>query len=55
MIEALNLLWIIPLSVIFGAIGMVCFACVAINKISEEELLEAENLKKIENTKRGEN
>lgn len=28
MIDALNLLWIVPLSMIIGALGVICVACV---------------------------
>lgn len=37
MINILHLIWIIPLSMIFGAVVMTCIACVIVGKISEEE------------------
>ena len=44
MINILHLIWIIPLSMIFGAVAMICIACIIVGKKSEEEerrLLEA--------------
>ena len=46
MIDALNLFWIVPLSMIVGAIVLICIACVVAGKVSEEE--EQEILRKIE-------
>ena len=46
MIDALNLFWIVPLSMIVGAIVLICIACVVVGKVSEEE--EQEFLRKIE-------
>ena len=37
MINALNLIWIIPLSMIMGVMGVICCACVVIGKEAEEE------------------
>lgn len=37
MINILHLIWIVPLSMIFGAAAMTCIACIAVGKISEEE------------------
>ena len=37
MINILHLIWIIPLSMIFGAAIMTCVACIIVGKISEEE------------------
>lgn len=37
MINALNLIWIIPLSMMAGAIGVICYACIVIGKEADEE------------------
>ena len=37
MINALHLIWIIPLSIIVGAVGVICCACVVIGKEADEE------------------
>ena len=45
MIDILNLLWIVPLSMIIGALGIICVACVinAGNITKELEKEENEN------------
>ena len=45
MINALHLIWIIPLSMLIGMVVLLCIACVAVGKVSEEE--EQEILRKI--------
>ena len=37
MINALNLIWIIPLSMMTGVAGAICLACIAVGKEAEEE------------------
>ena len=37
MINALNLIWIIPLSMITGAMGLICYVCAIVGKEAEEE------------------
>lgn len=37
MIEAWHLIWIIPLSMMAGAAGVICLACIVIGKEAEEE------------------
>lgn len=37
MINTLHLIWIVPLSMIFGAVAMICIACIIVGKTSEEE------------------
>ena len=37
MIEAWHLIWIIPLSMIVGFAGVICYACVVIGKEADEE------------------
>ena len=32
MINILHLIWIIPLSMIFGAVAMICIACIIVGK-----------------------
>ena len=46
MINVLNLFWIVPLSMIIGAVILICIACIMVGKVSEEE--EQEILRKIE-------
>lgn len=46
MINTLHLIWIIPLSMLFGMIVLLYIACIAVGKVSEEE--EQEILRKIE-------
>ena len=44
MINALNLIWIIPLSMIAGAVVVICYACIVVGKEADEEY---ERLKEI--------
>ena len=37
MIDILHLIWIIPLSMILGAVVMICISCMIVGKMSEEE------------------
>ena len=49
MISTLHLIWIIPLSMLFGMIALLCIACVVVGSVSEEE--EQEILREIEEEK----
>ena len=44
MIEAWHLIWVIPLSMIVGAIGIICYACIVVSKEADKEY---ERLKEI--------
>ena len=37
MIEAWHLIWIIPLSMIVGAVVVICYACIVVGKEADEE------------------
>jgi hypothetical protein len=44
MISVLNLIWIIPLSMVAGAAGLVCVACAVVDKQADEELKEIDRM-----------
>lgn len=44
MISVLNLIWIIPLSMVAGAAGLVCVACAVVDKQVDEELKEIDRM-----------
>lgn len=48
MISVWHLLWIVPVSAITGALALVCFVCLAVNKGADdaEEMAELMELKK---------
>ena len=35
MINALNLIWIVPLSMIIGAISLICISCIVVGRKAE--------------------